>query len=43
MLDDCDDVMIDKQSVSYISRVGSAYVKSDFEDETSVSDGAVKR
>lgn len=43
MLDDCDDVMIDKQSVSYISRVGSAYVKSDFEDETSVSDGAVKK
>lgn len=43
MLDKCDDILIDKQSVSYISRVGSAYVKSDFEDETSVSDGAIKK
>lgn len=43
MLEECDDVLIDKQNVSYISRVGSAYVKSDFEDETTVSDGAVKK
>lgn len=43
MLDECDDVLIDKQNVSYISRVGSAYVKSDFEDETSVTDGTIKK
>lgn len=43
MLDECDDLLIDKQPVSYISRIGSAYVKSDFEDETSVSDGPIKK
>lgn len=43
MLDACDDVLIDKQTISYVSRVGSAYVKSDFEDETSVSDGTIKK
>ena len=43
MLDECDDLLIDKENICYISRVGSAYVKSDFEDETSVSEGAIKK
>lgn len=40
MLDEDDDVLIDKQQVAYVSRIGSAYVKSEFEDSVSVTDGA---
>lgn len=41
MLDDGDDdVLIDKQQVSYVSRIGGAYVKSEFEDCVSVTDGS---
>lgn len=40
MADSADDVMIDKQKVDYISRVGFAYVKAEFEDEAAVTDGA---
>lgn len=40
MADSADDVMIDKQKVDYISRVGFAYVKAEFEDEAVVTDGA---
>ncbi len=43
MLDECDNVLINKENVSYVSKVGSAYVKSDFEDEASVSEGPVKK
>lgn len=39
MLDEDDDVLIDKQQVAYVSRIGSAYVKSEFEDCVSVTDG----
>lgn len=43
MLEACENVLINKQTVSYVSRIGSAYVKSDFEDEATVSEGPVKK
>ncbi len=40
MADSADGVMIDKQRVDYISKVGFAYVKAEFEDEAAVTDGS---
>ncbi len=40
MADSAEDIMIDKQSVDYISKVGFAYAKAEFEDEVAVTDGA---
>ncbi|MCD7871845.1 MAG: DUF3794 domain-containing protein [Clostridiales bacterium] len=40
MICDNEEVLIDKQTVSHISRIGSAYVKSEFEEEASVADNA---
>lgn len=40
MADSAEDIMIDKQRVDYISKVGFAYAKAEFEDEAVVTDGA---
>ena len=38
MVESTDNVLIDKEEVKYISRVGSAYTKTEFETEESVTD-----
>lgn len=43
MTDSAKDIMIDKQKIEYISVIGSAYVKSEFEEEAEVTDGEAIR
>lgn len=44
MLEDNEDVLIDKREVSFISRIGSAYVKTEFEEEAAITENdAIKK
>lgn len=43
MLDECEDLCIHRFETEHLSRIGSAYLRSDFECDTAAPDGPVKK